>query len=79
MGPGPLIAIDVILLYTILGPLVLFGIYVLFDSLDSVDNQKRGAGVKKDPALWTTGDIEASGFYGSDFQGYRLDGDAKRI
>lgn len=31
-GPGPLIAINVILLYLILGPLVLFSIYVLFDS-----------------------------------------------
>lgn len=33
MGPGPLIAIDVISLYALLGPLVLLGIYVLFDAL----------------------------------------------
>lgn len=79
MGPGPLIAIDVILLYTILGPLVLFGIYVFFDSLDSAGKQKRETDVQKDPALWTAGDIEASGFYGADSQGYRLDGDANRI
>jgi len=35
-GPGPLIAINVILLYMILGPLVLFSIYVLFDSFKMV-------------------------------------------
>jgi len=34
LGPGPLIAVDVFFLYTILGPLILFAIYVLFDSLN---------------------------------------------
>ncbi len=68
MGPGPLIAIDVVLLYTILGPLVLFAIYVLFDSLDSAGsrnlkqniNQQKEAMEKKDYALWTGEDIEIS-------------------
>jgi len=68
MGPGPLIAIDVVLLYTILGPLVLFGIYVLFDSLyGSVRKHPAGTVVvggdtvgKKDPALWTNDDIDTN-------------------
>lgn len=74
MGPGPLIAIDVVLLYTILGPLVLFGIYVLFDSLDPTGKTKQGATVKKDPALWTIEEIDAFGF-----DGVGLDGDMDRI
>jgi len=57
MGPGPLIAIDVVLLYTLLGPLVLLGIYVLFDTLshrreNSNPNAKQSASQKTDPALW---------------------------
>ena len=73
LGPGPLIAIDVILLYTIMAPLVLFAIYVLFDSLDQFnkdrfDKNKQGAGPgtipgtktdKKDPALLSDEDVEA--------------------
>lgn len=62
LGPGPLIAIDVVLLYTILGPLVLFAIYVLFDSLDRSDRSKKPNSTalteKKDPALWTSQDID---------------------
>ncbi len=58
LGPGPLIAIDVILLYAILGPLVLFAIYVLFDSLNKpVKNQQEQPTGEKDPALWTNEDI----------------------
>ncbi|MDA3791020.1 MAG: hypothetical protein PF503_21310 [Desulfobacula sp.] len=63
LGPGPLIAIDVVLLYTILGPLVLFAIYVLFDSLNRPGNpgknQQGNPLVKKDPALWTSEDVDA--------------------
>jgi len=63
VGPGPLIAIDVVLLYTILGPLVLFGIYVLFDSLDQTGKTKQGGvPVTKDPALWTSEEVDAAGF-----------------
>lgn len=62
LGPGPLIAIDVVLLYTILGPLVLFAIYVLLDSLNSSampgKKQQIGTTGKKDPALWTSEDID---------------------
>ena len=58
--PGTLIAVNVLLLYTILGPVVLFAIYVLFDFLN-----KPGKGQvveiphKKNPALWTREDIDA--------------------
>jgi len=59
MGPGPLIAIDVVLLYMILGPLVLFAIYVLFDSLNRPAKKQTGEiTAKKDPALWTNQDVE---------------------
>ena len=66
LGPGPLIAIDVVLLYTIFGPLVLFAIYVFFDSLyQSTISESRHQGKhqnrtikKKDSALWTKRDID---------------------
>jgi hypothetical protein len=64
MRPGPLIAIYVVLLYTFLAPLVLFGIYVLFDTLGRSDaaQKKNIPGrnhEKKDPAVWTAQDIAA--------------------
>jgi len=64
MRPGPLIAIYVVLLYAFLAPLVLFGIYVLFDALGRSDSgpKKDNAGhnmEKKDPAVWTAQDIAA--------------------
>ena len=59
LGPGPLIAIDVILLYTILAPLVLFAIYVLFDYLGREGRKKKNQTAdKKDPALWTKEDTD---------------------
>ena len=57
MGPGPLIAIGVILLYSILGPLVLLLIYVLFDQLSKPDEVGR-IKIKKDPALWSFEEID---------------------
>ena len=60
VSPGILIALDVTLLYLIMGPLVLYALYVLFDSL----GRKKGesakpidSSVKKDPALWSDEDI----------------------
>lgn len=65
IGPGPLIAIDVFFLYIILGPLVLFAIYVLFDFLaqlnlaqlnnDQFNNigQNRGGGTRKTQSTLT--------------------------
>ena len=62
LGPGPLIAINVVLLYIFFGPLVLFAIYVLFDSLyksgRSGKKQQEKTIEKKDPALWTKEDID---------------------
>jgi hypothetical protein len=62
MGPGPLIAIYVLLLYAFLAPLVLLGIFVLFDVLgrSTVSGKKPGIVLsiwKKDPAVWTARDI----------------------
>jgi hypothetical protein len=60
MDPGHLIAIQLILLYTILGPLVLLAIYVLFDSF----SKRRDTGTipqakeKTDPALWIDDDVD---------------------
>lgn len=61
MDAGHLIATNLVLLYTILGPLVLFAIYVLFDSFSKpggpeTDQQDKAAG-EKDPELWTNEDI----------------------
>lgn len=63
MGTGPLIAVDVLLLYLILGPVVLLGIYVLFDSLEPTGTIKKDTS-EKDPALWTSEDIDVNGFEG---------------
>ena len=58
--PGTLIAINVLLLYLFLGPLVLFAIYVLFDSLDKPDKKQAGTtSSEKNPALWAKEDIDA--------------------
>lgn len=63
MDAGHLIAINVVLLYLILGPLVLFAIYVLFDSLvrlgkPDIDPQK-GVAEAQNPALWTEEEVNA--------------------
>jgi hypothetical protein len=60
MGPAPLIAIDVILLYTLLSPLVLFMVFVFFDRISSTQSPtvKNETGNKKDPALWSARDID---------------------
>ena len=60
MEPAPLIAIDMLMLYTLLGPAVLFAVFVLFDAI----SWKNGPGPgrprsRKDPALWSTQDIDA--------------------
>ena len=58
--PGHLIATYFLLLYTILGPLVLFAIYVLFDSLAKSgrpDIRQALVQDKDEPALWTCEDI----------------------
>ena len=62
MGTGSLIAIDVLLLYVIFGPVVLLGIYVLFDSIDPAGKPQKDASPEKDPALWTSDEMDANGF-----------------
>ena len=64
MGAGQLIAIQVALLYIVLGPLVLLAIYVLFDVLarpkgPGHNQQARQANQAdaEDPALWTDEDL----------------------
>jgi hypothetical protein len=63
MDAGHLIAINVVLLYAILGPLVLVAFYVLFDSLAKPDepegNRPGSKENRSDPALWTDDDITA--------------------
>jgi hypothetical protein len=60
MNAAPLIAIDVILLYTLLGPAVLFAVFVLFDAITWKKRSGR-AGTRRasDPALWTAREIDA--------------------
>jgi len=60
LSPGILIAIDVTLLYLVMGPLVLYALYVVFDSLGRRKGEKLKPTaniVKKDPALWPDEDI----------------------
>ena len=57
--PGHLIATNFLIMYTILGPLVLFAIYVLFDSLSKSSKPQDKNIAQKDPALWTSQDINA--------------------
>ena len=71
MGTGPLIAVNVMLLYIILGPVVLFGIYVLFDSLDPAGKTKKNPSPEKDPALWTGEEIDENRFAGMGLDGRR--------
>ncbi|WP_462270547.1 hypothetical protein [Desulfobacter sp.] len=76
MGTGSLIAIDVLLLYLIFGPVVLLGIYVLFDAIDPTGKDPTGkpqkdASPEKDPALWTSEDVDATGFQGMGLDGRR--------
>lgn len=63
MDTGHLIAMNVTLLYIILGPLVLFALYVVFDVLsqpgESETTQQYSATDAKDPALWTDDDSNA--------------------
>lgn len=61
-SPSLLIAVGVIALYSLIGPLVLFGIYTLFDALTlgkEKNEPKTNTSLdKKDPALWTDQDIK---------------------
>lgn len=61
MDAGHLIALQVTLLYTLLSPLVLLAIYVLFDFLAQSGNtlspQPTNATNANDRALWTDEDI----------------------
>lgn len=60
-SPGLLIAVGVVTLYALIGPLVLFGIYTLFDSM-TLGKERKDPKAKtylenKDPALWTDQEI----------------------
>lgn len=57
-SPGFLIALDVMLLYIILGPVVLLAIYILFDYFAKTGKgRKKPQKENKDAALWTIGDV----------------------
>lgn len=55
-NPGLLIAVDMILLYLVLGPVVLFGFYVFFDKLGQ--SQSQVSKKKKDMALLTPSELK---------------------
>ncbi|MDY0361088.1 MAG: hypothetical protein RBR08_06530 [Desulforegulaceae bacterium] len=55
-NPGLLIAVDMILLYLVLGPVVLFGFYVFFDKLGQ--SQSQVFKKKKDMALLTPSELK---------------------
>lgn len=53
LSPGVLIAIDVTILYLFMSPLVLYALYVAFDSLGQQKDEGAVKNAKKDPALWS--------------------------
>ena len=55
-NPGLLIAADMISLYIILGPVVILGFYVIFDSLDKP--KKKSLNKTKDSALLTSKELQ---------------------
>jgi hypothetical protein len=65
LSPGMLIAIDVTILYLTMGPLVLYALYVIFDSLGQknhgesalMNTMTMAKTAKKDPALWSDEDF----------------------
>jgi hypothetical protein len=61
MDAGHLIALQLVLLYVILGPLVLLAIYVLFDALSipggTEENKEDREVANGDPAFWDDEDI----------------------
>lgn len=65
LSPGMLIALDVTILYLTMGPLVLYALYVTFDSLGQKKDGKSSPmnamaipkTAKKDPALWSDEDF----------------------
>lgn len=64
LGTGQLIAVYVVSLYIFLAPVVLFGVFVLFDVLggtypDGSKTKTLQTLREKDPAVWTAQDIAA--------------------
>jgi len=64
LGTGPLIAVYVVSLYVFLAPVVLFGVFVLFDVLGGTSAGGGKDGTlhpprDKDPAVWTAREIAA--------------------
>jgi len=56
--PSTLIAVSVILLYAVLGPVVLFGVYVLFDHLTGTAEKKPAPPEhQQNAALWTPKEV----------------------
>lgn len=57
---GVMIAMNVAVLYLVMGPVLLFAIYVLFDHAGkrkpALSEMQKGGKVK-DPALWTLRDV----------------------
>ncbi|MDY0223561.1 MAG: hypothetical protein RBR67_20745 [Desulfobacterium sp.] len=65
LSPGMLIALDVTILYLTMGPLVLYALYVIFDSLGQkkevksapLNTMAMAKTALKDPALWSDEDF----------------------
>lgn len=56
LSPGMLIALYVTILYLVMAPLVLYALYVVFDSLGQYTDKGlsgRETNIKKDFAVWT--------------------------
>ena len=59
MSPAPLIALDMVLMYILLGPLVLFAVHVMVDRIGRDSGPDRDTDrARKDPAVWSFREID---------------------
>jgi hypothetical protein len=59
MSPAPLIALDMFLMYTLLGPVVLFAVHVMVDWISRETGPAPDTDLaRKDPAVWSFQEID---------------------
>ncbi|MDA8402939.1 MAG: hypothetical protein M0Z56_01895 [Desulfobacteraceae bacterium] len=57
MSPEMVLVVGLISIYMLLGPVVLLGLYILFDRIEKQKTLMTPKTETKDPALWTSDDV----------------------
>jgi len=57
MSPEMVLVVGLISIYMLLGPVVLLGLYILFDRFEKKKTLMTPTAETKDPALWTSDDV----------------------